>query len=441
MCAVHVAFHTIYYLCQACTIQYIQNFLHIRSLWTLMSIKTFPGALPQIWLFLLCILLCVGILTWLTHGHIHCWLGTHTGAWCSDWDMLMEGQEKAQTGPGQTYPGCYWWNWYQVLQVQIGNSVCAGTSHWLLSYWMVVLRLKTLQPHLLTPFHVLDLYWGVTPFGTVVIGFGLSTDYFPVGKWLWGHWNKSHTLHDILWITIHATSSQIIVIIVTVTVLSSCKKEALSLDLLEFLLHLGLLLFILPLQLISDAWAYLALRQRRQENCLGTYIITIYKECTGKPQGNIMALPDKALPYLFSPVMYIHNSTFLNRALQIGTTGLLLQGTIIIIIVLLRVSDNIHLSRFQPHNCKKKTKKTWLLGYTRKRGQHTRKFWMQQGYFKMMFGGPIPKKDGLQDIISSNEIAGFGCLNSELGQLPRFKVQSSSDWHPWGHIACRIHTD
>ena len=45
----------------------------------------------------------------------------------------------------------------------------------------------------------------------------------------------------------------------------------------------------------------------------------------------------------------------------------------------------------------------------------------------MMFGGPIPKKDGLQDIISSNEIAGFGCLNSELGQLPRFKVQSSSD--------------
>ena len=93
---------------------------------------------------------------------------------------------------------------------------------------------------------------GVTPLGTVVIGFGLSTDYFPVGKWLWGHWNKSHTLHDILWITIHATSSQIIVVTVTVTVLSSCKEEALSLDLLEFLLHLGLLLFIPPLQLISD---------------------------------------------------------------------------------------------------------------------------------------------------------------------------------------------
>lgn len=58
-----------------------------------------------------------------------------------------------------------------------------------------------------------------------------------------------------------------------------------------------------------------------------------------------MALPDKALPYLFSPVMYIHNSAiasqnlFVNRALQISMTGLLLQATIIIIIVLLRVSE------------------------------------------------------------------------------------------------------
>jgi len=95
-----------------------------------------------------------------------------------------------------------------------------------------------------------------------------------------------------------------------------------------------------------------------EENCLGTYIITIYKECTGKPQGNLMALPYKALPYLFSPVMYIHNSAsqnyFVNRALQIGITGLLLQATII---VLLRVSDNIHSN---PTTVKKKKKKNLI---------------------------------------------------------------------------------
>jgi len=117
---------------------------------------------------------------------------------------------------------------------------------------MVVLRLKTLQTHLSTPFHVLDLYWGCHSPWYCGNRFWPLHRLLPCWQMVVGHWNKSHTLHDILWITIHATSSQIIVVTVTVTVLSSCKEEALSLDLLEFLLHLGLLLFILPPQLISD---------------------------------------------------------------------------------------------------------------------------------------------------------------------------------------------
>jgi len=144
MCVVNVAYHKMYYHCQACTIRYIQTLLHIRTLltnlraqkhisWYTTSNLVVPSlSLALCWYFDMTHPL-PAVYTPQKHRH----------AWCSDWEMLMEGLGKAQTGPGQTYSGCYWWNWYQEVQVQIENPVFAGTPHWLLSYWMIVLRFKT----------------------------------------------------------------------------------------------------------------------------------------------------------------------------------------------------------------------------------------------------------------------------------------------------------